>query len=122
MAFPVTHLPGAAVVTLRGEFVGGAHAPAFRETIAALGGAGQPRVVADLSPVTLMDSSALGALIEAATTLRALGGDLRMAGMESCPRMIWLVSVFRLHNVFALYGTVEEAAASFEAADVEAAA
>jgi anti-sigma B factor antagonist len=102
-----------ALLTLSGEFTGGADAPAFRDAVERLRASGRHNVVADVTGVTYMDSSALGALIEAATTLRTGGGDLRLAGMESSPRLIWTTSVFRLHDVFKLFTSVDDAVASF---------
>lgn len=115
MPFPVTERYHAAVVTMPAEFVGGAQGPVLHETLDGLAASGQTNVVLDFAGTTFMDSSGLGALLEAMHRLRTKGGDLRMAAMESSPRLIWMVSVSRLHDVFKLHPTVEEAAKSFAA-------
>ncbi|HYE95834.1 MAG TPA: STAS domain-containing protein [Rubricoccaceae bacterium] len=103
----------AAILTLQGEFVGATDGPAFREALDKLRATGKKNVVVDLGAVTFMDSSGLGALIAAATALRAEGGDLKLAAMETSPRLTWMANVFRLHDVFSIHPTADAAAESF---------
>ena len=112
----------AAVVAIRGEFFGTYDGPAFRKAVATLREAGKTRVVVDLSGVTRLDSSCLGALIGEAQALRALGGDLRLAGVNGNNRVLHLLSICGLLTFFEWQPTVDEAVATFANVEAEAAA
>lgn len=70
----------------------------------------------DLGGATHLDSAAIGVLIEEATSLRALGGDLHLAGTVGAMRNEPLLGRL-LAQVFLLYGSVREAADGFAEAD-----
>jgi anti-sigma B factor antagonist len=84
-------------------------APALRERLGELVGAGQV-VVVDLSAVEFLDSSGLGAFVGAANALRAAGGSLRLA----CPRphVQKIFRISRLAEVIPIHEDVASAAAS----------
>jgi anti-anti-sigma factor len=54
-------------------------APAFRDQLHALVTSGSSRLVVDLSHISFIDSSGLGALISGLKVARQAGGDLRIA-------------------------------------------
>ena len=66
-----------------------------------------PHVVVDLSAVTFMDSSGLGALIAALKKARQAHGDLRIAGANE--QLITVLKLTNLDRVLRPYDTVEEA-------------
>lgn len=77
-------------------------APELRETVVSAVGAGLTRLVVDLTNVTFMDSSGLGALIGALKTTRASGGDLRIAGVgEQVSMVLQLSNVDRILKPYA---------------------
>ncbi len=75
---------------------------------------GTRRVVVDLTNVQLMNSSGLGMLVSALTTLRNVGGDLRLAQVSERIQSLFVIT--RLASVFKSYPTVDEAVASFDVA------
>ena len=68
---------------------------------------GRKKVVVDLSGVTFVDSSGLGALISGLKAARLAGGDLRIARPGEQARII--LSLTTLDRVMRPYDTVEEA-------------
>jgi anti-sigma B factor antagonist len=69
-------------------------APRLRAAVDDVVQSGATRVVLDLSAVTFMDSSGLGALIAGLKVTRQAGGDLRIAGVTE-----QVASVLRLTNL-----------------------
>lgn len=112
MTFPVTEYYNAAAIGIKGDFFGSVHGPAFRDVLATLRSEGKTNIVLDLKHATLMDSSGIGVLLESVETLRAEGGDLRIAGLENKMRNLFLMTRL-LGEVFDLYETTEEAVESF---------
>jgi len=98
------------VITLSGNVLGGAEAMSFTGVVADLVRAGVRYVIADLSDVPLMNSSGLGMLVGASTTLRNAGGVLAVAGANEKLRELFRMT--RLDAVLALYATRADAAAA----------
>lgn len=69
-------------------------APRLKEAIDAVVEGGAPRVVVDLTEVSFMDSSGLGALIAGLKKTRQASGDLRIAGPNE-----QVLTVLRLTNL-----------------------
>jgi anti-sigma B factor antagonist len=69
-------------------------APAFKNLVEETVASGQTRIVVDLSQVTFIDSSGLGALISGLKATRQAGGDLRIAEV---PEQV--MTVLRLTNL-----------------------
>ena len=70
---------------------------------------GHRRLVVDLSGVTFVDSSGLGALIGGLKAARVAGGDLRIAGPNEQGRVI--LTLTTLERVLRPYATIDEALA-----------
>jgi anti-sigma B factor antagonist len=97
---------GRAVVIIRGDldlFT----APRLHDALVGAIELGARHVVADLTDVTFIDSTALGVLIRAAKELRAAGGALDLV----CPNqdIRRLVQLTGLDSVFILYTSLQEA-------------
>ena len=73
---------GVAVLTLEGR-LNMTSAPSLRSAVEQLSDAGRARVVVDLSDVSFMDSSGLGALIAGLKRCRQNQGDLRITGVNT---------------------------------------
>lgn len=85
----------------------------FRAALLQLIEEGHRRLVVDLSEVTFIDSSGLGALVSALKALktREQNGDIRLANVQE--PVVALLEIIRLQRVFASYATVDQAVESF---------
>ncbi len=69
--------------------------------------AGERCIVLDFSRTQSMDSTALGALVQMLKTLRASGGELRLAAVGDAVSRV--LSITRLDQVFSIYATLDAA-------------
>lgn len=109
MRIDVSEREHALVIALEGDAMGGPDGTALHDALHAH--RGRRNVVVDLGGVRHMNSSGLGMLIGALTTVRNGGGDLRLAGVGDRVRSLLLIT--RLAGVFQSYDSVEDAVASF---------
>jgi len=100
------------ILTFKGKVMGGPDATTFHDEIKDLIEKGKTNVVADLSKVSFMNSSGLGILISALTSLRNAGGDLKICGASD--RIESLLIVTKLITVFNHFKTLDEAVEAFE--------
>ena len=100
-----------ALVRLSGDAMGGPDGAALLDRLHDLRAEGARNVVVDLGGVRHMNSSGLGMLIGALTSVRNAGGDLRLAALGS--RVQTLLSVTKLLGVFQTFETADDALASF---------
>src|ERR1700690_2879272 len=70
------------------------------------------KLVFDLSRLRFVDSSGLGAFISCLRKLNAKGGDLKLCGMSKQVRGVF--ELVRMHRVFDILGTKEDAIRAFE--------
>ena len=112
MNYNVDERYNSVVITLKGNVMGGPDGSKLHETLHELKEGGKTNVVVDLSKVKFMNSSGLGMLISAMTTMRNAGGDLRLAKVAD--RIQSLLVITKLITVFKHYESVEEAAKSYE--------
>lgn len=112
MPFDVREKYGAMVISVTGKFLGSIDGPEFKTQIDSLLDSGRTHVVVDLEDAEMMDSSGMGVLIAAHTSLRREGGALRLANLEANIRPIFLMTHL-LGTVFEAYGSVKEAVTSF---------
>ena len=69
------------------------------------------KLVFDLSRLRFVDSSGLGAFISCLRKLNAKGGDLKLFGLSRQVRAVF--ELVRMHRIFDIYGTKEEAVQAF---------
>lgn len=113
MNFDTETRDGVIVVAPRGNVLGGPDGADLHEYLQQQEREGGPRrVVVDLARVQLMNSSGLGMLVSALTSLRNAGGDLRLAAVSERIQSLFVIT--RLASVFKSYPTVDEAVTSFE--------
>lgn len=101
-----TQIDDVTVLTLVGRLDAYA-APEVRSQIIAALVQRVPRAVVDLSGVTIIDSSGLGALVAAMKRAREAGGDVALAGMQQSVRIIFELT--RLDCSFAIAPDVPSA-------------
>ncbi len=112
MPFSASEQYQAVVIQISGKFLGSIEGPAFKTEVERLRDAGKKRVVIDLSKADFLDSSGIGALIGALTTMRKADGDVKLSGMKDRVKNLFLLTRL-LGPVFDDYDTIEEAVASF---------
>ncbi|MEX0686389.1 MAG: STAS domain-containing protein [Balneolales bacterium] len=112
MKFNVSEKSNCIVIELKGNIMGGPEAVSLHEKLHEIIDQGKMNIVVDLSRVKFMNSSGLGMLIGALTTMRNAGGDLRIA--NATDKIESLLIITKLITVFQHYRTLDEAIASFD--------
>jgi anti-sigma B factor antagonist len=97
------------VVSLRGD-IDVLSGPRLRECLVELVSEGHRRVVLDLSRVVFIDSAGLGIIVAGLKRLRALEGDLALAGATA--NVLNVFEITGLASVFRMAATVDEASLS----------
>lgn len=100
-----------AIINLKGKLMGGPETQSIHEKVKELVENGVKKVVIDLGKVKWMNSSGLGALMGAMTTLRNAGGDLKLANVTDKVQSLFMIT--KLITIFETYNSVEEAVKSF---------
>jgi len=102
---------GVAVVTCHGRIVLGDESAGLRDTLKrAL--TSSKNVVLDLSDVNYIDSSGLGTLVGVYSSARAVGADIKLAGLNQ--RLRDLLQITKLVTVFEVYDHVKDAMAALK--------
>ena len=99
------------VIKLIGELMAGHDSEKLRNVIDESISAENVNVVVDMKEVNWMNSSGLGMLISALTSLRSSGGDMRLANMSD--RIRRPMQITKLDKVFQDFDSVEEAVKSY---------
>jgi anti-sigma B factor antagonist len=110
MDFSLERRSGVALIKVLAQKIDAANAADFRTGILPHV-QGQKSVVLDLAEVTFIDSSGLGAILSVLRSLTADSGNLRLCNMTRNVRMLF--ELVRMHRVFDIFVTPEEAVASF---------
>ena len=100
------------VVSLKGNLLGEPETTVLRKTIDRLKERDEKYIVLDLGSLKAINSTGLGLLVTALTSLRKRSGDLLLARLSE--KVHALMMITHLVRVFNIYDTVERAAASFE--------
>lgn len=98
------------VLSLKGNLLGEPDTTQLRQTVYQLTERGDIQVVLDLGGLKAINSSGLGVLVSALTSLRKRGGDLSLARLSD--KVHALMMVTHLFRVFKVYDTVERAVTS----------
>ncbi len=85
-------------------------APAFKEAMAAILGRSD-KIVLDLSAVTFIDSSGVGAILFCMRRLASRGGDLKVCCLQASVRTV--LELVRLHRVLDICNDQSEAVRRF---------
>jgi len=100
-----------AILTLRGELIGGPETIGLHDHIKGLIADGIKNVVVDLAKVKWLNSSGFGVLLGGLTSLRNAGGDLKLACVTE--RVESLLMMTKLISIFETFETKDRAVASF---------
>jgi len=87
------------------------NAEELKQELANLFESGKNGVVVDLKEVRFIDSSGLGALVSGFKNASARQADLKLSGVQSQVKSMFELT--RLHRVFDIYSTMDDALASF---------
>ncbi len=101
-----------AVVALKGNLMGEPDTTEVREKIYSLLQDDIKKIVLDLGKVKWINSSGLGSLIAAMTSVKNKGGDMRLANITEKVESVFMIT--QLIKVFKTYETVDRAVASFK--------
>ena len=112
MNFNVEERYNSVVIQLKGNVMGGPAVVSLNEKLHELIDEGKTNIVVDLGKVKFMNSSGLGMLIGALTTMRKAGGDLRIA--NATDKIESLLVITKLITVFQNFKSLDEAIKSFE--------
>jgi anti-sigma B factor antagonist len=100
-------IDGITIVDLSGRITLGEGSVVLRDTIRDLVSKGKTRILLNLANVTYIDSSGIGELVSAYTTLRNQGGELKLLSLTK--KVHDLLQITKLYTVFDIKD--EEAAA-----------
>src|SRR3989440_7111338 len=100
-------IDGITVLDLSGRITLGEGSVILRDTIRELIGRGQKKILLNLGDVSYIDSSGIGELVSAFTTVRNQGGELKLLNLTK--KVHDLLQITKLYTVFEVHN--EEAAA-----------
>ncbi|HDQ45539.1 MAG TPA: anti-sigma factor antagonist [bacterium] len=111
MDFKLRESGDVTVIRLNGDMVGGPDATGLSEKLHELLEAGRKKILIDMECVRWMNSSGLGILIGAVTTVRNHGGELKLLRLGPKPGQ--LLKITRLDRIFEFFDNEELALDSF---------
>ena len=112
MSFVVVEKPEAAIIAIQGKFLGSVESDDFKSAVDGLKDRDIKHIVIDLSEADFLDSTAIGLLISALTTMRNAGGDVRLSAMNKRVKNLFVLTRL-LGPVFEGHETAEEALRAF---------
>lgn len=111
MEATIEMIGSAVVVVLSGSSLDASNAKALKQEVNLILESHR-QIVFDLSELHFVDSSGLGAILSCLRHLNARGGDLKLCSMSRPVRALF--ELVRMHRIFDIYDSKEEAAAAFE--------
>ncbi len=102
------------VLMIKGKLMGGSETSEIHDRIRELSQVGVKRIVLDLGGVKWMNSSGLGALMSSLTTIKNVGGDLKLSSVAD--KVESLLMITQLLKIFKTFSSVEDAVKSFHEA------
>jgi anti-sigma B factor antagonist len=114
MTAPVTHSGDVAIIRLPLEKMDLSTSGEFRRILSPIIQANK-QIVLDMTNVTFVDSSGLGAILSVLRELSSAGGDLRLCCVQKRVRVMF--EMVRMHRILGIYDTTEDAVRSFSPED-----
>jgi anti-sigma B factor antagonist len=108
---------GVMILEVSGKVMGGPDADKFKSEIAGMIDSGVDKLLIDLSEVPWMNSSGVGILISAYTSMRNAGAQVKFLNINERVKSILMVT--KLLTVFESYYNRADALASFRPAGAE---
>ncbi len=112
MDITVDQIDGVAVAVVPVEELDASNSSEFKRDIAPILQA-NTKLVLDLNRLRFVDSSGLGAMLSCLRQLTAKAGDLKLCSMSQQVRSLF--ELVRMHRIFDIHGTRDEAIAAFRA-------
>ncbi len=110
-----THEKGdVVIVDASGRLTLGEGTNSLRKRVRELVEGGSRRIVLNLADVTYIDSSGIGEMVAAYTTIAAAGGELKLLNLAK--RVHELLNITKLYTIFSTFEDEASAVASFSAA------
>jgi anti-sigma B factor antagonist len=100
-----------AIIDLKGGMTVASGIGLLRQQVRSLVAAGHKNVLVNLKELIYLDSAGMGELVSACTTLRNLGGDLRLVSPQE--RVRNLLQMTKLVSIFSVFGDEQAALRSF---------
>jgi anti-sigma B factor antagonist len=104
-------IDGVTVLDLSGRITLGEGSVILRDTIRDLIGRGERKILLNLGDVTYIDSSGIGELVSAFTTVRNQGGELKLLNLTK--KVHDLLQITKLYTVFDIKDDEASAIKSF---------
>ena len=104
-------MDGVTIVDLSGRITLGEGSVILRDTIRDLVGKGNKKILLNLGDVTYIDSSGIGELVSAFTTVRNQGGELKLLNLTK--KVHDLLQITKLYTVFDVKDDEATAIAAF---------
>ena len=105
-------IDGVTIVDLSGRITLGEGSVILRDTVRELMGKGSKKILLNLGDVNYIDSSGIGELVSAFTTVRNQGGELKLLNLS--PKVKDILYVTKLYTVFDIRDDEFTAVRSFD--------
>ena len=111
MKATVRQVEGVVVVDLSGRIKLGEGSSILRDTVKDLLSKGQKNILLNLGDISYIDSSGIGELVSAFTSVRNQGGELKLLNLTK--KVTDLLQITKLYTVFDIRDDEAEAIAAF---------
>ena len=112
MRIDARHEQGVTILDPKGKITIGVGDVALRNAVAEALEAGARNILVNLAGVVTIDSSGIGELVSAYTTVTNRGGKLKLVNLP--PKVTDILQITQLISVFEVYDTVDEALETFD--------
>jgi anti-sigma B factor antagonist len=113
MKFKTRQVDGVTVLDLSGKITLGEGSVTLRDAVRDVLSKGQNKILLNLADVTYIDSSGIGELVSAFTTVKNSGGELKL--LQLTKKVKDLLQITKLYTVFDVKDDEAAAIASFRA-------
>jgi anti-sigma B factor antagonist len=107
----IRQIADVSVVDVSGRITLGDGSSTLRNALREMGDKGQRKILLNLADLSYVDSSGIGELVSAFSTLAGLGGRLKLVNLTN--RVKDLLLITKLYTVFEVYTDEATAVASF---------
>jgi anti-sigma B factor antagonist len=111
MKISAREVDGVTIVDLSGRITLGEGSKELRDTVKELLGGGKKKIVLNLGDVSYIDSSGIGELVSAYTSVRNQSGDLKLLNLTK--KVHDLLQITKLYTVFDVWNDEAAAVAAF---------